>query len=440
MYGRRGPEESHGGRLGRSNRDDHRRHERFDEDATPGAASPRRDRFDGGKPYDGRARPRTPHGPGTPNLTLASMPRVPRPTFNPRGAPESADPSFQSYATIEKPAVQTRHREASVARPLRTSDSRRQPAAYPRGGSQASRDASYGAAWRDQQGHVSGGWDQADGWSAEDGWGDHEAPTRQLAQRPALAAYQQGRREARPRINTRAIIRKASSPWWLARASLALVATVWALSTTLNAAGEPSQRFETFQAGLSSKPLHVVAQNVKPITSLLHPEQYDSPAQFQAYGPAACSPTALAEVLTAWGVPNATIGHMIDDLGPYLSPNWGLLDQQGFEVAAAKHHMRADISWNVTYNQILYLTNVLGVPVIVNFRRDYGYYHYFAGGHFLVVTGGDQQGVSIVDSSEYFIKYLPHDVFDGLWQWRGDGTAMSVVIVPDDFQYKLPPP
>jgi hypothetical protein len=104
---------------------------------------------------------------------------------------------------------------------------------------------------------------------------------------------------------------------------------------------------------------------------------------------------------------------MIDDLGPqYLSPAWGLLDQQGFEVVAAKHNLRADISWHLTYNQILYLTNVLGLPVIVNFRRTYGY---------------------------YFIKSLTRDVFDGLWQWRGDGTAMTVVIVPKDYQYTLPP-
>ena len=36
------------------------------------------------------------------------------------------------------------------------------------------------------------------------------------------------------------------------------------------------------------------------------------------------------------------------------------------------------------------------------------------------------------------VKTLPHDVFDGLWQWRGDGSAMTVVIVPADFHYTLP--
>lgn len=278
-----------------------------------------------------------------------------------------------------------------------------------------------------------------DSWNSESGWGDEAASGTGRRAAPALAAYQTTKIPAgRPRINTRALMREARNPWWAARLVLAIIAIGCSLGLTVAQAGEPSQRYETFQFGMGSKPSLDVVQSVRPLTSLLRPDQYDSTAQFHLYGPAACSPSVLAEVLTAWGVPNASIGHMIDDLGSYLSPSAGLLDQQGFAVAAAKNHMRADISWHMTYNQILYLTNVLGIPVIVNFRRDYGYYHYFDGGHFLVVTGGDQQGVSIVDSSEYFIKYLPHDVFDGLWQWRGDGTAMTVVIVPEGYQYTLP--
>ena len=259
----------------------------------------------------------------------------------------------------------------------------------------------------------------------------------QRAPVPALAAY--GAPPRRPVVVTQAILRRARSPWNLTRMLLAIAAIVATMISTFVAAGEPSQRFQANAAGLAgSSRTQIIAQLVKPLTSLLVPDQYDSPAQFNTYSPAACSPSALAEVLTAWGVPHATIGQMIDDLGPDLSPYAGLLTQDGFQVAAAKHSMRADISWSLSYNQILYLTNSLGIPVIVNFRRDYGYYHYFAGGHFLVVTGGDQQGVSIVDSSEYFIKDLPHDVFDGLWQWRGDGTAMTVVVVPADFHYTLP--
>jgi hypothetical protein len=297
-----------------------------------------------------------------------------------------------------------------------------------------------GAAYDDwDQAEIDEEWDDAEDRQANDRWSSQgmALQSTQRASVPALARY--GAPARRPVVVTQAILRRARSPWSLARLVLAVAAIGATLTSTFVAAGEPSQRYQANAAGLAgSNRTQIIAQLVKPLTSLLVPEQYDSPGQFAIYSPAACSPSALAEVLTAWGVPHATIGQMIDDLGADLSPYAGLLTQDGFQVVAAKHNLRADISWNLTYNQVLYLANSLGIPVIVNFRRDYGYYHYFAGGHFLVVTGGDQQGVSIVDSSEYFIKYLPHDVFDGLWQWRGDGSAMTVVIVPADFHYTLP--
>jgi hypothetical protein len=310
----------------------------------------------------------------------------------------------------------------------------RLPAAYQGEGDWGSQERS----WQDEE----SGWDASANWADQDDWSDEDdealAPRRQRA--PAAR---------RPVAATRALLlREAHDPWARVRALLGVAAILYALGgcgsgvlgSSILVVGEPKPPSFTLRTGANSQTTSVVALAVKPLTSLLHPEQYDSPAQFQLYGGAACSPTVLAEVLTAWGIPSATIGHMIDELGPqYLSPSWGLLDQHGFEVVAAKHHMRADISWHLTYNQVLYLTNVLGLPVIVNFRRSYGYYSYFAGGHFLVVTGGNQQGVTAVDSSEYFIKYLARDVFDGLWQWRGDGTAMTVVIVPESYQYALPP-
>jgi hypothetical protein len=86
----------------------------------------------------------------------------------------------------------------------------------------------------------------------------------------------------------------------------------------------------------------------------------------------------------------------------------------------------------LTYDQMRYLTNTLGIPVIVNVRISYGYYHFFSGGHFLVMTYGDDQGLRLVDSSEYYLKYLPIDVFRSMF------TGRTAVIVPKDFQYTLP--
>jgi hypothetical protein len=285
-------------------------------------------------------------------------------------------------------------------------------------------------------------WEAAEEWQAFHEWDEMEqAPThRSLV--PALAAYQQpaawtGKRAATgSRTSTRA--NRAGNRLWALRYVFVVAALLIALTTTFAATGQWADVFAAFRASAGSQRADVVVQKVQPITSLLHPEQFDSTSQFNSYGGASCSPTVLAEVLTAWGVQNATIGRMIDDLGSYLSPSAGLLDQQGFQAVAAKHDMRADISWHMTYNQMLYLTNVLGIPVIVNFRSCTGYYHWLCGGHFLVVTSGDQNGVNTVDSSELFIKHLDRSTFDSLWYWRGDGTAMTVVVVPTSYHYTLP--
>jgi hypothetical protein len=252
---------------------------------------------------------------------------------------------------------------------------------------------------------------------------------------PAIEEARPAPRRDGPAVARRARVRGLPLPL---RAALALTAIACAVAATLAGIGQPLRRTANPPVAYPAAPHLAIVAKVRPLTSLLVPRQYDTKAQFDTYSGAACSPTSMAEVLTAWGVPDATIGRLIDALGRYLSPDKGLLDQAGFEYAAARYHYRADISWSLSYNQVLFMTNTLGIPVIVNVRRDYGYYRYLAGGHFLVVTGGDQRGLRIVDSSEYYIKYLSKADFMGLWQWKHDGSAMTVVLVPQDMGYPLP--
>jgi hypothetical protein len=366
------------------------------------------------------------------------MPRVPQTRSEPRAtfdrAPDSPDPTEvrRRYDTRARPlAAAFSGEHAAAGRP----NDRRYPQSDPFATARFPVARRGDGAWQ-----AGDDWETNASWNDAEDWGDEDEVPAARAPAPALARYRASSPGARRgRVATHALLQHVHNPLARARIILAIMAIVGAVGFSVVAAGESRSPAASLHAGASSRAALIVAQAVRPLTSLLRPDQYDSKAQFQLYSGAACSPSVLAEVLTAWGIPNATIGHMIDDLGPtYLSPNWGLLDEKGFQFAAAKHHMRADISWHLTYNQILYVANVLGLPVIVNFRRSYGYYSYFAGGHFLVVTSGDQQGVTIVDSSEYFIKYLTKDVFDGLWEWRGDGTAMTVVIVPEGYRYTLP--
>jgi len=238
----------------------------------------------------------------------------------------------------------------------------------------------------------------------------------------------------RPRLNTQRIIETARSPWSLTRIALAITALIAALAFGLSRTGDPGQPLMAagYQSQVSSQANAPLTSLVKPETQGMRPDLYDSQQQFTDWWDAACSAAVLSEILTAYGVPHATIGRMIDELGPDISLNGGLINMGGFERVAAQNGLRADEHDHLTYNQMLYITNTLGLPLIVNVRISYGYYHFFDGGHFLVMTGGDSAGLSIVDSSEYYIHYLPLDVFNSMF------TGRTVVIVPVLYHYTLP--
>lgn len=178
-----------------------------------------------------------------------------------------------------------------------------------------------------------------------------------------------------------------------------------------------------------------VASRVRPMTQMRRVDLYDSKAQFDQWGGAACSAASLAEVLTAYGLPNMTIGRIIREMGKDISPNWGLLTYDAFNKVVSKYGLRADVYLSnnpLTYKQMLYLTNTLGIPVLVNMRATTGYYHYLSGGHILVMTGGDNNTIRLTDSSLYYIKYLPLSTYN--WMAR----PRNVVIVPKDYHYTLP--
>ncbi|HLJ80127.1 MAG TPA: hypothetical protein VKT52_01495 [Ktedonobacterales bacterium] len=251
---------------------------------------------------------------------------------------------------------------------------------------------------------------------------------------PDLATYRQTAIARRPRLDTRALVRRARSPWSLARTLLAVLALSAALWTGVAHAGEPSQPLmaDSWQTTAGAHVAAAITSLVQPETQGTRPDLYDSYQQFSDWWDAACSAAVMSEVLTAWSVQHVTIGKMIDVMQPDISLNGGLLTTHGFMRGAAAFGFRADISQSLTYKQMEYITNTLGLPIIVNVRISYGYYHFFSGGHFLVMTGGDDQGLRIVDSSEYYIHYLPKDTFDSMF------TGVTAVIVPNGYDYTVP--
>jgi predicted double-glycine peptidase len=233
----------------------------------------------------------------------------------------------------------------------------------------------------------------------------------------------------------------------IARTVLIALVLYFALSSSLQILGRPGLPLAPFPwasangasvAVAATVPLRMdgkVASRVQPMTQMRRVDLYDSRAQFSQWAGAACSAATLAEILTAYGVPHITIGRMIRELGKDISPNWGLLTYNAFNRVVAKYGLRADVYLSdnpLSYKQMLYLTNNLGVPVVVNMRATTGYYHYLSGGHILVMTGGDSRTIHLADSSLYFMKSLPLGTYNQMARPR------NVVIVPKDFHYTLP--
>ncbi len=250
---------------------------------------------------------------------------------------------------------------------------------------------------------------------------------------PDLVAFRPPMPAQRKPVYTRAIETARRNPWSVSRIGLALIAICVTLLLSITGVGEPSQPLMAFyNAQAAGANAQNIATLVKPLTQGKLVNQYDSAAQYNAYWGAACSAAVLAETLSAWGVKGATIGRMIDELGSQISPYGGLLSYSGFQKVASLHQMRSDYRDNLSYKQMLYITNTLHLPLIVNVRISYGFYHFFSGGHFLVMTAGDSQGLRLVDSSLYYVTYMPLSVFNSMF------TGRTVLLLPSDYTYTLP--
>ena len=208
----------------------------------------------------------------------------------------------------------------------------------------------------------------------------------------------------------------APIPWAASNGASGLIASVGSAQTAF--------RFDGKMAG-----------RVRPMTQMKRVDLYDSRAQFSRWAGSACSAASLAEVLTAYGLPHMTIGRIIREMGADITPTWGLLTYNAFNKVVSKYGLRADVylaNSPLSYKQMLYLTNTLGIPVLVNMRATTGYYHYLSGGHILVMTGGTSSRIRLTDSSLYYIKSLPIGTYNAMARPR------NVVIVPKNFHYKLP--
>ena len=152
--------------------------------------------------------------------------------------------------------------------------------------------------------------------------------------------------------------------------------------------------------------------------SQLDPAQYSSQGEWSTWAYSACSTAAMTEVFDSYGR-NYRITDVLkveSQIGA-ITPQLGLLDPSGIQQTAAQFGFKTDWGNSWTLDRVITTANS-GKPVIVGFPPDR-----YAGGHLLVVTGGDSNDVYLADSSSWNHRVLTHDQF--LQWWAGYAAVVT---------------
>src|SRR5579863_2185649 len=150
------------------------------------------------------------------------------------------------------------------------------------------------------------------------------------------------------------------------------------------------------------------------------PAQYNSTQDFNTWAYSACSTAAMTEVINAYGHQYriADILKVEAAIGA-ITPQLGLLDGSGIQQTVAHFGFKTTYMQNETLNDVINVANA-GTPVIVGFPPDR-----YAGGHLLVVTGGNATYVYLADSSLYNRHSLTHAQFITWW------AGFAAIVTPE---------
>ncbi len=141
------------------------------------------------------------------------------------------------------------------------------------------------------------------------------------------------------------------------------------------------------------------------------PAQYASHQEFTTWAYSACSTAAMTEVFNAYGhhYRITDVLKVEAQLGE-ITPQLGLLEEVGIQRTAAQFGFKTTWGHNLSLDQIITIANQ-GRPVIVSFPPDR-----YAGGHLLVVTGGNSSIVKLADSSLWNYHSLSRAQFLNWWE------------------------
>ncbi len=145
--------------------------------------------------------------------------------------------------------------------------------------------------------------------------------------------------------------------------------------------------------------------------SQLDPAQYNSSQEYKLWAYSACSTAAMTEVMNAYGHQYRIADVLqVEARIKEITPAQGLLEDIGIQRTVAQFGFKTTWGHNLSLNQIMDIAN-RGTPVIVSFPPDR-----YAGGHLLVVTGGNSDYVYLADSSLWNRHSLSRAQFLKWWE------------------------
>jgi hypothetical protein len=152
--------------------------------------------------------------------------------------------------------------------------------------------------------------------------------------------------------------------------------------------------------------------------------QYAGPSECALWAYSACSTAAITEVIDAYGYHYRITDVLQQEVAAQaITPAQGLVDDPGIGRTAARFGFTTDWGYTRSYDQVVALANA-GTPVMVSWPPAR-----YAGGHLVVITGGNSTSVKLADSSSYDRTKLSRAQFMQWW------AGFSAVLKPGAYSF-----
>lgn len=227
----------------------------------------------------------------------------------------------------------------------------------------------------------------------------------------------------RPRMTTRVAIQAINSDFWGNLSSWKVVVPglsalfllgFYLLSTTLAhpLLWVPAFFGPTHQSTTSAPattPTYAASQHLLRLGQL-DPAQYSSTQQYNTWAYSACSSASMTEVMNAYGHSYRVTDILnVEARIHEITPELGLLEESGIQHTGEQFGFKTIWGHNLSLDQVIAAAN-RGTPVIISFPPAK-----YAGGHILVVRGGNASTVYLADSSRLNWTQLTRARFMQLW-------------------------